>query len=81
MAFISNSPLILMPGMGVNALFTYTIVKSMGLSYQQALASVVYVRSIISIIAFTKLSTIISQSIPESLKEAITVGIGLFITL
>ncbi|GAA0121124.1 MAG: NCS2 family permease [Clostridium argentinense] len=80
MAFISNSPLILMPGMGVNALFTYTIVKSMGLSYQQALASVVMSGVLFSIIAFTKLSTIISQSIPESLKEAITVGIGLFIT-
>lgn len=80
MAFISNSPLILMPGMGVNALFTYTIVKSMGLSYEQALAAVVMSGILFSIVAFTKLSTIISKAIPESLKEAITVGIGLFIT-
>ncbi|WP_454052182.1 NCS2 family permease [Clostridium sp. Marseille-Q7071] len=80
MAFISNSPLILMPGMGVNALFTYTIVKSMGLSYEQALAAVVMSGVLFSIVAFTKLSTIISKAIPESLKEAITVGIGLFIT-
>ncbi|HCQ90724.1 MULTISPECIES: NCS2 family permease [unclassified Clostridium] len=80
MAFISNSPLILMPGMGVNALFTYTIVKSIGLSYEQALAAVVMSGVLFSIVAFTKLSTIISKAIPESLKEAITVGIGLFIT-
>lgn len=79
-AFMSNSPLVIMPGMGINALFTYTIVKSMGLTFNEALGAVFIAGIIFCIIAFTKLSSIIADSIPESLKEAITVGIGLFIT-
>ena len=39
-AIISNTPLIIMPGMGINALFTYTIIHTLGLNYYQALASV-----------------------------------------
>ncbi|MDR0137069.1 NCS2 family permease [Metabacillus idriensis] len=80
MGFIGNTPIILVPGMGVNALFTYTICGSMGLSWQEGLA-VVFVSGILfAIVAFTKLSGIISASIPNSLKEAITVGIGIFLT-
>ncbi|MBZ9634887.1 NCS2 family permease [Clostridium sp. FP1] len=79
-AFISNTPLIIMPGMGVNALFTYTIVRAMGLNYHEALASVLIAGFLFSVVALTQLSEILSTSIPNSLKEAITVGIGLFIT-
>ncbi|WP_273128588.1 NCS2 family permease [Metabacillus sp. HB246100] len=80
MGFLGNTPIILVPGMGVNALFTYTIVIGMGLTWQEALG-VVFVSGILfSLIAFTKLASIISESIPHSLKEAITVGIGLFLT-
>ncbi|EKO1911621.1 NCS2 family permease [Clostridium botulinum] len=78
--FISNAPLILVPGMGVNALFSYTIVGSMGLSWQQALAAVFVSGIVFSIIAFTKFSKTLTESIPISLKEAITVGIGILIT-
>ncbi|PRR78520.1 Guanine/hypoxanthine permease PbuO [Clostridium liquoris] len=79
-AFIGNAPIIMVPGMGVNALFSYTIAGSMGLSWQQALAAVFISGIVFSIVAFTKLATILTESIPTSLKEAITVGIGLFIT-
>ncbi|WLR43183.1 NCS2 family permease [Bacillus carboniphilus] len=80
MGFFGNTPIIVVPGMGVNALFTYTICQSMGLTWQEGLA-VVFVSGILfSIIAFTKLSHIISDAIPSSLKEAITVGIGIFLT-
>lgn len=78
-AFISNAPLIVVPGMGVNALFTYTVVGSLGLNYKEALGAVVISGILFIIIAFSKLSEIISQSIPQSIKEAVTVGIGLFI--
>lgn len=78
-AFIANAPLIIVPGMGINALFTYTIVGSLGLNYMEALGAVVLSGILFVIIAFTKLSSIISKAIPHSLKEAITVGIGLFI--
>jgi len=80
MGIFGNTPIILVPGMGVNALFTYTIVMGMGLTWQEGLA-VVFVSGILfTLIAFTKLSVIISESIPLSLKEAITVGIGFFLT-
>lgn len=79
-SFMSNTPLIIMPGMGINALFTYTIVLSMGLSFNQALASVVMAGILFLIVATTPLAKILDTSIPNSLKESITIGIGLFIT-
>lgn len=79
-AFISNTPLIIMPGMGINALFTYTIINTLGLNFYEALG-VVFVSGILFIIiALTPLSKVLIESIPHNLKEAITVGIGLFIT-
>ncbi|MGJ7911006.1 NCS2 family permease [Neobacillus sp. LXY-1] len=78
-AFMANAPLILVPGMGINALFTYTIVGSMGLNYMEALGAVVLSGILFILVAFTKLSTILSEAIPASLKESISVGIGLFI--
>ncbi|WP_175638797.1 NCS2 family permease [Metabacillus schmidteae] len=80
MGFFGNTPIILVPGMGVNALFTYTIVKGIGLTWQEGLAVVFISGILFTLIAFTKLSVIISESIPLSLKEAITVGIGFFLT-
>ncbi|MCM3567680.1 NCS2 family permease [Neobacillus mesonae] len=78
-AFMANAPLVIVPGMGINALFTYTLVGSLGLNYMEALGAVVLSGVLFAIVAFTRLSTIISRSIPSSLKEAISVGIGLFI--
>ncbi len=79
-AFMSNSPLIIMPGMGINALFTYTIVNTMGLSFQQALGAVIAAGILFIMVAVTPLAEMLTSSIPTSLKQAITVGIGIFIT-
>ncbi|BCZ46600.1 xanthine/uracil permease [Clostridium gelidum] len=79
-AIISNTPLIIMPGMGINALFTYTIIQTLGLNYHQALAAVFISGVIFVIIALTPLSKSLIEAIPHNLKEAITIGIGLFIT-
>lgn len=79
-SFISNTPLIIMPGMGINALFTYTLVLKLGLSFNAALTSVFLAGLLFFIITLTPLSDILTNSIPNSLKESITVGIGLFIT-
>lgn len=79
-AFISNTPLIIMPGMGINALFTYTLVHSLGLNFYQALASVLISGVLFTILTLTPLSKSLIKAIPHNLKEAITVGIGLFIT-
>ncbi|KAA0546163.1 NCS2 family permease [Bacillus sp. BGMRC 2118] len=79
MGFFANVPILLVPGMGINALFSYTIVQSMGLSWQEALA-VVFVSGIIfMVVAFSRFSQTLSDAIPHSLKEAISVGLGLFL--
>ncbi|WP_163103084.1 NCS2 family permease [Peribacillus alkalitolerans] len=77
----SNTPIILVPGMGLNAMFTYTIVQNMGFSWQQALGVVTVSGILFAIVAFTPLVTLLSDAIPQSLKEAITVGLGLFLTM
>ncbi|MFE7062215.1 NCS2 family permease [Sutcliffiella sp. NPDC057660] len=81
MGFWANAPIILVPGMGINAMFTYTLVHSMGLSWQEALGVVVISGVIVTVISFTKLSQLLLEAIPNSLKHAITVGLGLFLTL
>lgn len=81
MGLWANAPMILVPGMGVNAMFAYTFVQSMGLTWQEALAVVVVSGLIFIIVAFTRFSKILAASIPDSLKDAITVGLGLFLAL
>ncbi|KON87585.1 permease [Sporosarcina globispora] len=81
MGFWANVPILLVPGMGINALFSYTMVQSMGLSWQEALA-VVFISGLIFVfVAFSRFAKTLSESIPQSLKEAITVGLGLFLML
>jgi AGZA family xanthine/uracil permease-like MFS transporter len=80
MGYFAKTPIILVPGMGINALFTYTIVQTMGLSWQEALGAVFMAGIMFAAIAFTPLAKIISAAVPDSLKEATTVGIGLFLT-
>ncbi len=77
----SNTPILLIPGMGLNAMFTYTIVQSGGFTWQEALAMVFAAGLIFVAVAFTPLARIITSSIPDSLKEAISVGIGLLLIL
>ncbi|MGA4719384.1 NCS2 family permease [Fictibacillus nanhaiensis] len=80
MGLYAKAPIVLTPGMGVNAFFTYTIVQGMNLSWQEALAAVVMSGIFFLIAASTPLKDILSKSIPQSLKHSITVGIGLFLT-
>ncbi|WP_138417589.1 NCS2 family permease [Aquibacillus sediminis] len=81
MGFWANAPLILVPGMGVNVMFAYTFVQSMGLTWQEALAVVFLSGVLFIIVASTRLSKILAKSIPSSLKDAISVGLGLFLAL
>ncbi|WP_454192263.1 NCS2 family permease [Paenibacillus sp. Marseille-Q7038] len=80
MAFIGKSPIIVVPGMGINAFFTYTLVHSMNLSWQEALAVVTVTGILFAVVAFTSLYKVISEAIPHNLQHGITVGIGLFLT-
>jgi AGZA family xanthine/uracil permease-like MFS transporter len=76
---IANVPYALAPGMGLNAFFAYTVVLSMGYSWQQALAMVFICGVINIIITFTSLRKKIMLGIPMSLQHAIGGGIGVFI--
>ncbi len=79
MAFVANVPYAQAPGMGLNALFTYTVCLGMGIPWQQALG-IVFVCGIINIIiTVTKIRKSIIKAIPKSLQYAIGGGIGLFI--
>ncbi|ASR46327.1 permease [Paenibacillus kribbensis] len=80
MAFGGKSPMVVVPGMGINAFFTYTLVHSMKLSWQEALMVVSITGVLFAIVAFTSLYKLISQAIPYNLQHGITVGIGLFLT-
>jgi AGZA family xanthine/uracil permease-like MFS transporter len=80
MAFGGKTPIIVVPGMGINAFFTYTLVHSMKLDWREALAVVVVTGVLFAIVAFTSLYRILSEAIPHNLQHAITVGIGLFLT-
>ena len=79
MAFWANSPLIIAPGMGDNAFFVFTLVFSLGLTWQQALAAVFLAGIVFMLTSITKWADYLSRSIPKSMINAMTAGIGLFI--
>lgn len=79
MGFYANAPVVLTPGMGVNAFFTYTIVVGMGLSWQTAIAISIIASGVYAVIAHTRISTVLATEIPNSLKSGITAGIGMFL--
>jgi adenine/guanine/hypoxanthine permease len=79
MALLTNYPLALAPGMGVNAFFAYTICLGAGVPWQQALGMVFVNGCIFLALSLTGVRERIIQAIPYSLKLAITCGIGLFI--
>jgi AGZA family xanthine/uracil permease-like MFS transporter len=81
MAFLANLPVALAPGMGLNAFFTFTVVKGMGVSWQVALTAVLLEGVLFIILSLVGVREAIINSIPASLKKAVAVGIGLFIAL
>ena len=81
MAFYANYPFALAPGMGLNAFFTYTVVFTMGKSWQFALTAVFLEGIIFIILSLFKVREAIFDAIPMNLKKAVSVGIGLFIAL
>ena len=81
MAFLANMPVALAPGLGLNAFFTYSVVLGMGCSWQLALTAVFVEGIVFIILSFFGVREKIIDSIPASLKKAVSVGIGLFITI
>lgn len=79
MAVFANYPFALAPGMGLNAYFAYTVVLGMGYSWQYALTAVFAEGIIFIILSLTNVREAIFNAIPQNLKAAVSVGIGLFI--
>lgn len=79
MGLWANFPIAVAPGMGLNAFFTYTVVKGMGLSWQTALGAVFFSGLFFILITVTGLRRKIVDGVPNTLRSAIGVGIGLFI--
>lgn len=79
MAFMANYPFALSAGMGLNAYFAFTVCGTMGYSWQVALLAVFVEGLIFILLSLTKVREAIFNAIPLSLKQAVSVGIGIFI--
>jgi AGZA family xanthine/uracil permease-like MFS transporter len=79
MGLLSNYPLALAPGMGLNAYFTYTVVKTMGVPWQVALGCVFLSAVAFLLLTLSGVRQLIMNAIPRSLFAAVSGGIGLFI--
>ncbi len=80
MGFIANLPFVLSAGMGLNAFFSYTVVLGMGYSWEVALTAVFVEGIIFIVLSLAKVREAIFNMVPGTLKVAVSVGIGLFIT-
>ena len=80
MALLANMPFVLSAGMGLNAYFAYTVVIGMGYTWQQALAAIFVEGLIFILLSLVNIREAIFNAIPPSLKIAVSVGIGLFIS-
>ena len=81
MGLYAKLPFAQAPGMGLNAFFAYTVVLSMGYSFQFALTAVFLEGLIFILLTLFNIREAIVDSIPDNIKKAISVGIGLFIAL
>lgn len=79
MGLFANLPLAMAPGMGINAFFSFYVCGTLGLSWQTALGAVFISGIVFLILSVTHIRQLIIDTIPMDLKNAIGVGIGLFI--
>jgi AGZA family xanthine/uracil permease-like MFS transporter len=79
MGIYAKNPIVVAPGMGINAFFTYTAVKGFGLSFEEALGAVFWSGVIFLILSIFKTREKIIQAIPAAIRHAVSAGIGLFI--
>ena len=79
MGLYANNPIVLAPGMGLNAFFTYSVVLGMGVEWQTALGAVFWSGIVFILLSVFNVRTAIVKAIPKQLRYAIASGIGLFI--
>ena len=79
MGLVANYPLALAPGMGLNAYFTYTVVKGMGVPWETALGCVFLSGVAFLVLTLVGVRQMIVAAIPKPLFSAVAAGVGLFI--
>ena len=79
MGLYANNPIVLAPGMGLNAFFTYAVVLGMGVKWETALGAVFWSGIVFILLSIFNVRTAIVKAIPKQLRYAIASGIGLFI--
>lgn len=79
MGLVSNRPLAVASGMGLNAYFAYSVVIGMGIPLGTALAAVFIAAFLVFLISVSRMK--ISEAVPESFKHALIAGLGLFLVL
>ena len=79
MGLVSNYPLAMAPGMGLNAYFTYSVVKGLGMPWQTALGCVFISGVLFLVLTLVGARRLIVNSIPRPLFAAVAAGVGLFI--
>ncbi len=79
MAFLTNYPVVLAPGMGLNAYFVFDLCRGSGVPWQEALGIVFIAGMLFFILSFVGVREAIMNALPHSLQNAIAIGIGLFI--
>ena len=81
MGLYARNPIMVAPGMGMNAFFTFTAVKGMGISPEVALGAVFWAGVLFLVLSVLNVRSAIVRTIPQPLRYAVSAGIGLFITL
>ncbi|GAB3492579.1 NCS2 family permease [Spirosoma knui] len=81
MGLYARNPIVVAPGMGMNAFFTFTAVKGMGLRPEVALGAVFWAGVLFLLLSIGNIRSSIVRAIPSPLRFAVSAGIGLFITL
>jgi adenine/guanine/hypoxanthine permease len=80
MGIYARNPIVLAPGMGINALFAYSVVNGMHVSWQTALGAVFWAGVVFLLLSIFNVRTLILKAIPKTLRLGIAGGIGLFIS-
>jgi AGZA family xanthine/uracil permease-like MFS transporter len=81
MAFVANYPIGMAPGMGLNAFFAFTVVATLGYTWQQALGAVFISGVVFIILTITGIRSWLIAGMPPSLRSAVAAGIGLFLAI
>ncbi|WKZ68270.1 MAG: NCS2 family permease [Melioribacteraceae bacterium] len=80
MGLYAKNPIVVAPGMGINAFFAYTVVLGMGIEWEVALGAVFWSGIIFLFLSIFNVRTAVALAIPKQIRSAVAAGIGLFIT-